>query len=260
MGAGTNLSEWYLVILYLMMLVLKYDIPLFYRVSMLLINLSWVYLFFFSITIFDTSFLVHAVYNVSEDVLNAYPFVRPFSQMGSATFVRDDILYTVGGLSQYLNMSKPTTNFFAFQLNKQNGIIEPARLPSGMLAVAYAQAVLLPDNDRVLMFGGNNDEILDNNSTLLVHEYRFTTGVWQVLNVTAPSNATNGTVPQNRYKHTATLAPNGKIYIYGGKVPGTTTNFFADYWEYDPSIGRFTQIPIDHNPSDTTQLTAVTLP
>lgn len=129
-----------------------------------------------------------------------------------------------------------------------------------MLAVAYAQAVLLPDNDRVLMFGGNNDEILDNNSTLLVHEYRFTTGVWQVLNVTAPSNATNGTVPQNRYKHTATLAPNGKIYIYGGKVPGTTTNFFADYWEYDPSIGRFTQIPIDHNPSDTTQLTAVTLP
>ncbi|KAI7885888.1 hypothetical protein K492DRAFT_203691 [Lichtheimia hyalospora FSU 10163] len=158
-------------------------------------------------------------------------------------------------------MSKPTTNFFGFQLNQQNGTIEPVRMPGGGIpAVAYAQAVLLPDNDHVLMFGGNNDEMLDNNSTLLVQEYQFTTGVWQVLNVTAPSNATNGTVPQNRYKHTATLSPNGKIYIYGGQIPGTTTNYFFDFWEYDPSTGRFTEIPIDHDTSGTTQVTAVTLP
>ena len=244
------------------MFVLKYNIPLFYRANMLLIHLSWVYLFFFSVTILDPCLLVYAAYNVSEDVLNAYPFIRPFSQIGSATFLRNDILNTVGGLSQYLNMSKPTTNFFGFELNKRNGTIEPIRMPggSGIPAVAYAQAVLLPDNDHVLMFGGNNDEMLDNNSTLLVQEYQFTAGVWQVLNVTASSNATNGTVPQNRYKHTATLSPNGKVYIYGGQIPGTTTDFYSDFWEYDPSTGRFTEIPIDPDTSGTTQVTAVTLP
>lgn len=225
---------------------------------LLSIHLCWAYLLLFLTTVFDTYSFVKAAYNLSEDVENAYTYIRPFSQMGSATFVRDDILYTVGGLSQYLNMTQPTNNFIAFQLSQKNGMIEPVQLPGGMLAVAYAQAVLLPDKDRVLMFGGNN-EMLENNSTLLVHEYRFSTGVWQVLNVTAANNATNGMVPQNRYKHTATLSSNGKIYIYGGQVPGTATEFFFDFWEYDPSMGRFTEIPIDHDPSDTTQPTAVAL-
>lgn len=223
----------------------------------------WAYIYLLTTTIFGKSLVVHAAYNVSMRVVNAYAYIRPFSQMGSASFVRDDVLYTIGGLSQQENMTKPTYNFIGFHLNQQNGTVWPDRyLPSvGMPGVAYAQAVLLPDNDRVLLFGGYNDDLLDKNRTLLVYEFRFGTRAWRALKVTAAYNATkNGTVPKNRYKHTATLATNGKIYIYGGQIPGTTTRFFVDFWEYDPVTGRFTEVPINHEPMSTIQITAVALP
>ncbi|CDH56509.1 predicted protein [Lichtheimia corymbifera JMRC:FSU:9682] len=215
--------------------------------------IAWTYLYFLSATAF-----VHAAYNLSEDIELGFPSVRPFSQVGAATFVRDDVLYTIGGISQYVNMTQPTTNFIAFHLSRQDGTIMPNPFlgMGGMPGLAYAQAVLLPDNDRVLMFGGNNDDMLDNNGTLVVREYRFSTEMWRELNVTAA----NGTLPQNRYKHTATLAPNGKIYIYGGQVPGSPTEFFIDFWEYDPVMNRFTEIQIDHNPLSTIQPAAIMLP
>lgn len=219
--------------------------------------LTWTWLYLFSTTTF-----VHAAYSVSENTENMYYAMRPFSQIGSATFVRDDVLYTIGGLSQHENMTKPTTNFIGFHINQQNGTIfpDPYLATGSMPGVAYAQAVLLPDNDQVLMFGGNNDDMLGNNGSLIVREYRFRTDTWRELNVTVINNATNGAVPQNRYKHTATLAPNGKIYIYGGKVPGTTTEFFVDFWEYDPATGRFTEIPTNYDALSTIQLTAIMLP
>ncbi|KAI7886969.1 hypothetical protein K492DRAFT_202912 [Lichtheimia hyalospora FSU 10163] len=186
--------------------------------------------------------------------------MRPFSQIGAATFVRDNVLYTFGGLSQYVNTTKPTNNLVGFQLNLQNGYIDTDRplMRSGP-SLAYSQAVLLPDNDRVLLFGGKN-ETVDENSTLLVYEYRFSNPEWYQLNVTVANNATNGTVPRNRHRHTATLAPNGKIYIYGGQVPGSITRFFLHMWEYDPSTGLFTEIPIDYHPVSTVSLTGVPLP
>lgn len=187
---------------------------------------------------FDLQFFAHAVYNVSETENLKYTYMRPFSQIGAATFVRDNVLYTISGLTQYFNTTLPTRNFIGFHLNKQTGIIETDAVSSIAPAMAYGQAVLLPDNDRVLLFGGRNEDIWDDNSTLVVYEYRFSDPVWQLLNVTAANNGTNnGTVPRNRHRHTATLAPNGKVYIYGGKVPGTISRYFIDLWEYDPTTG-----------------------
>lgn len=212
--------------------------------------------------IFEPRFVAHAAYNVSERVMNRYTYMRPFSQIGAATIVRDNALYTMGGLSQYVNTTKPTSNFVGFQLNQLNGNIETEAIDQyNTPKLAYGQAVLLPDNDRVLLFGGKNEDKWDENSTLLVHEYRFSTSMWQQLNVTAANNATNnGTVPRNTHRHTATLAPNGKIYIYGGLVPGTITRWFIYVWEYDPATGRFTEFPMDYRPVSTVSLTGVALP
>lgn len=193
-------------------------ISFFHHVKMLLPYIVWAYLYLSSVTIFDTSMLVYAAYNVSESVINKYSFIRPFSQIGAATFVRDDVFYTMGGLSQYLNRTMPTTNFVAFQLNQQTGDIEVAAASRMVPQFAYGQAVLLADNDRVLIFGGYTGELTDKNRTLVVQEYQFSVSDLRTLNVTAANNATNGRVPMNRYKHTATLAPNGKVYIYGGQI------------------------------------------
>ncbi|KAJ8661977.1 hypothetical protein O0I10_002308 [Lichtheimia ornata] len=187
--------------------------------------------------------------------------MRPFSQIGAATFVRDNVLYTIGGLSQYYNTTKPNNHFVGFHLNQLNGDIE-TDVPTSRDCpeLAYGQAVLLPDNDRVLLFGGKNEDLWDENTTLLVHEYRFSTSMWQQLNVSAANNATNnGTVPRNTHRHTATLAPNGKVYIYGGLVPGTITRWFIHVWEYDPDTGRFTEFPIDYDPVGTVSLTSIAL-
>ena len=229
---------------------------------MRLTKLSYAYFhFILLVVIFDPHFFAHAVYNVSERVMLGYTYMRPFSQIGAATFVRDNVLYTLGGLSQYFNTTEPTNNFVGFQLNQQNGDIDTDKSTvRSSPRLAYAQAVLLPDNDRVLLFGGKNEETVDQNSTLVVYEYRFSNPGWNQLNVTVANNATNGTVPENRHRHTATLAPNGKIYIYGGQVPGSIRRFFIHIWEYDPSTGLFTEIPIDYDPVSTVSLTGIPLP
>lgn len=212
--------------------------------------------------ILAASMVVDGAYNVSEQVRNVYT-ATSMSRRGAATFVRNDILYTVGGERQGYKATDGTIingEVWAFSINEGNGTVN-ADYPGYTQPIIYAQAILLPDNDRVLLFGGSNSTVIPDgqNGTLFFQEYRFSTDEWRQLPVI--SSAPNGTLPSNRYKSTATLAPNGKVYLYGGAIPPTSAGL-RDLWEYDPSTERFTEIPLNNAliSHSTTSLSAVALP
>ncbi|KAI7879283.1 galactose oxidase [Lichtheimia hyalospora FSU 10163] len=207
--------------------------------------------------------VVDGAYNVSEQVRNPMTSIMSMSRRGAATFVRNDILYTVGGERQ--GYSSFGGEAWAFSINEGNGTVNANTAISYSAytthPVMYAQAVLLPDNDRVLLFGGSNSTILPEgqNGTLFFREYRFSTDKWVSLNVT--SSTLNGPLPTNRYKFTATLASNGRIYIFGGRVP-LTAREIRDLWEYDPTNGHFTEIPLNdtRTPYLISSISAIALP
>ncbi|KAI7886971.1 hypothetical protein K492DRAFT_202913 [Lichtheimia hyalospora FSU 10163] len=203
--------------------------------------------------------VVDGAYNVSEQVRNPVSSIMSMSRRGAATFVRNNILYTVGGERQgYTSLGGEV---WAFSINEGNGTVNANTEIAYTQPITYAQAVLLPDNDRVLLFGGSNSTIFPEgqNGTLFFQEYRFSTDNWEPLNVT--SSTLNGPLPTNRYKFTATLASNGRIYIFGGRVPPTAREL-RDLWEYDPTNGHFTEIPLNdtRTPYLISSISAIALP
>ena len=203
--------------------------------------------------------VVDGAYNVSEQVRNPVSSIMSMSRRGAATFVRNDILYTVGGERQ--GYTTFAGEVWAFSINEGNGTVNANTPIAYTHPIIYAQAVLLPDNDRVLVFGGSNSTTSPEgqNGTLFFQEYRFSTDKWEPLNVT--SSTLNGPLPTNRYKFTATLAPNGRIYIFGGRVPPTAREI-RDLWEYDPTNGHFTEIPLNgtRTPYLMSSISAIALP
>ncbi|KAF7730680.1 hypothetical protein EC973_001629 [Apophysomyces ossiformis] len=149
----------------------------------------------------------------------------------TASIVRENILYRYGGVTR---TSELYTNAFTQTSVSDNGSLSFSyvkQVNQGPLC-SLCQAVLLPDNQTMLVLGGINP--IKRNSSMMAYMYRFDNASWSP----APVLSDNGTLPYNRKFFTATLAPNGKVYIYGGirtlshvHEPSKPLN---DFWSYDP--------------------------
>ncbi|KAF7725488.1 hypothetical protein EC973_009588 [Apophysomyces ossiformis] len=175
-------------------------------------------------------------------MVETIPFIA-----GAASVVRGNVVYRYGGVNRE---QAPYTNTFtqtsllgngalSFQFVKQNN--------SGPLC-SFSQAVLLPDNQTMLLLGGDNP--VTANASLMAYRYRFDTASWSP----APILADNGTLPVNRKRFTATLAPNGKVYIYGGvqtlsDAAAANIKVLNDFWSYDPVSGQFRSLTQQGQPA-----------
>ncbi|KAI8139899.1 hypothetical protein BJV82DRAFT_672280 [Fennellomyces sp. T-0311] len=173
----------------------------------------------------------------------------------AATFVRNNTLYSVGGRTRD---GIPMSLFDAFYLDANTGQLVHTKVEYNQMdfyqfttAVAGCAAVLLPDNNRVLFFGGDRPPPSSwspaQSGDMHVVQFDFTTETWTVLE---NANSTE-TVPRNTESLTATLASNGKIYIYGGTYTSANTTdnitISTTMSVYDPEINHFSSIPVPRN-------------
>ncbi|KAI9025194.1 hypothetical protein CLU79DRAFT_844599 [Phycomyces nitens] len=133
------------------------------------------------------------------------------NRYAAASFVRNNALYTYGGESSKANNS----NFFtAMTLSPIDNtlIIEtvPQHTPGPLCS--YANAVLLPDNQTVILFIGQADN-KPQNSTMPIYRYNFLdpNPAW-----TEIKRSGDIPWPDMRVGFSANMAPNGKIYVFGG--------------------------------------------
>ncbi|KAG0187212.1 hypothetical protein DFQ28_006712 [Apophysomyces sp. BC1034] len=180
--------------------------------------------------------MASGAYVVDSNMVENMPF-----QEGTATIVRDNAIYRYGGLNRA--SSVPTNTF------TRTALLSTGMIDFGYVAqknpgppCSFCQGVLLPDNQTMLVLGGDNP-YLAANATLLAYVYHFGNSTWSPV---VPVSD-NGTLPYNRRFFTATLAPNGKVYIYGGiptyNAPASVSaNIFNDFWSYDYTSGQFRQL------------------
>ncbi|KAI9257369.1 hypothetical protein BDA99DRAFT_585167 [Phascolomyces articulosus] len=223
-----------------------------------------------SIICFVTTIIIYCIlifpsrvlgeYDVSEEQLARIPY-----RYASASFARDGILYSYGGVTRNASASTLFTSIAFDEVDGQVIYSDVTQL-HGSPGAAYSEAVLLPDNNRVLLFGGRNmtdagnDVSSINNSTagsgiLRLYEYRFDTQNWTALPIQTSDKGSE--LPRNRKDFTATLsATNGKIYIHGGQDFQPETNGIVptnDSWVFDSTTYVFTRLTSalpDQSPSD----------
>ncbi|KAI8139900.1 hypothetical protein BJV82DRAFT_672281 [Fennellomyces sp. T-0311] len=182
-------------------------------------------------------------YNVSYDFRN--PERLPY-RTEAASFVRDSTLYTWGGRGR----GGGTMNSFdGFYLDSNTGELVHTTIDSEEIPPsAGSAAVLLPNNNRVLFFGGDQSPSWGPTSiqsaSMYIFQYDFTTQTWTSL---VASNS-NESLPMNVESPTATLASNGKIYIYGGQYTNSTEPAIFRtakiMWIYDPEINYFSSVSV----------------
>ncbi|KAI8139887.1 hypothetical protein BJV82DRAFT_659618 [Fennellomyces sp. T-0311] len=222
----------------------------------------WLRVFYLSIALIITGAL--GDYNTTNvDRLKYYdsgdfgnPEKLPY-RTEAATFVRNNTLYVWGGRSRDGNA---LFSFDAFSIDANNGqlnydTVDYNKYATPWFHTAGSAAVLLPDNNRVLFFGGDRappegGPFSVQTGEMHVVQFDFTSGNW-----TFPEIAnSNGTIPRNIESPTATLAPNGKIYIAGGSYinsnateNSTESTFPQNMLVYDPEINYFSTIDIKEN-------------
>ena len=186
-------------------------------------------------------------YNVSYDFQN--PERLPY-RIEAATFVRDNTLYSYGGRKRDGEMMN---SFDGFYLDSDTGeLVHKIIGIEDTPASAGSAAVLLPDNNKVLFFGGNQSTSADSlqNGSMLVMEYDFATGAW-----TARPVFSGNALPTNTESPTAALAPNGNVYIYGGAYTNSTEDIelrmaTGVMWVYDPKTNLFSSVEVSRDVSE----------
>ncbi|KAI9276762.1 hypothetical protein BDA99DRAFT_584036 [Phascolomyces articulosus] len=189
-----------------------------------------------------------------DSVQGAYPSnmttkIQVSSRSNAASFVRDEALYMYGGEGRGGNTA--TDDFVSITFNFSSPYGElifnriPMANPESAPKVAGARMVLLPDNNTVLLFGGFAPEHANITAMhLLCYQYTFDDQMWAPIpvNVT-PSEISEGApvLPTHREDHTATLATDGLVYIYGGVVSKENPTIVGDFWSYNPSDKLFTR-------------------
>ncbi|KAI9019549.1 hypothetical protein CLU79DRAFT_757757 [Phycomyces nitens] len=94
---------------------------------------------------------------------------------------------------------------------------------------SYSRAIVLNDKHTVVLFTGLDDSQKSSNETIHTYTYDFQ----------APNDSwkrvygINSIGPGSRIFFTVTLAPNGKIFLYGGSTMDSAA-FFNDLWSFDP--------------------------
>ncbi|KAI8148890.1 hypothetical protein BJV82DRAFT_663240 [Fennellomyces sp. T-0311] len=174
---------------------------------------------------------------MTDEQINLLP-----GRSSGATFVRNGMMYIYGGI---VSRSALSTKFTSIAVSDQDGSLIYSDVPqANPIPMAYSQAVMLPDNNRLLMFGGYTNNLTLYTNKLLVYEYRFDQQTWREAPV-LPHN--NQTFPVNRKEFTATLGSDGKVYIAGGfnlvsAFSGAGMFIMGDLWSYDPATGQFVDL------------------
>ncbi|KAI9277313.1 hypothetical protein BDA99DRAFT_532382 [Phascolomyces articulosus] len=210
---------------------------------------------------------------MSRDLRNTY--INPYRFFSSFFERNKDTMYVWGGIGRrsnerYLDL---VPLFQSIYLNPENGDIDFSTINDEIFYNKTSQqsqnyekyssggiTILLPDNDRVLFFGGKRETNRKaqelGNITMNLEQYSFRTGNWtslpvqvapqqQYLRVNDDDDDDSQIVvvsSKNRAFFGATLAANGKINISGGAPQGNVTDIY-DFWEYDPDLGMFSPIP-----------------
>ncbi|KAI9019510.1 hypothetical protein CLU79DRAFT_238335, partial [Phycomyces nitens] len=191
-----------------------------HRYSYSLITIGLVY-YFYAIKLVSASYI-----GPSKGVDYIQPCYVP------ATFTYNNKLYTFGGKTITAEISNM---FSSISLSKEEDSkgqmiyeILPQSYPGPMSS--YSQAAILQDNHTALLFTGNVDFWLDSFNTMNTYTYDFRdpNPSWKELFAT-----TNTATPRLRTDFTATMAPNGKFYIYGG-ADGWTGFILNELWSFDP--------------------------
>ncbi|KAI9479521.1 hypothetical protein BDB00DRAFT_793208 [Zychaea mexicana] len=192
---------------------------------------------------------------MTDEQINLLP-----GRSAGATFIRNDMMYIYGGIVSRAALS---TQFTSIAINDQDGSLVYSDVPQTIaVPMAYSQAVMLPDNNRLLMFGSYTDNATLYSGKLLVYDYRFDQRVWR----TAPALPYNNvTFPVNRKEYTATLGADGKVYIAGGynlvsAMNGAGSFIMADIWSYDPNTGQFVDLSQSLLPNYMIGHTAIAIP
>ncbi|KAG2222612.1 hypothetical protein INT45_008731 [Circinella minor] len=169
----------------------------------------------------------------------------------TASFVRNNTLYFWGGTA---SSSMSTDSYYtvapyfeSVQLDANNGELTYSTVENSKNYTNYtigASAVLLPDNERVLFFGGfrGSEAVISEDELIYIEQYDFRTSMWTSLPVQLDPSVNQSIMPpRNRKQLSAALAPNEKIYLAGGRAtPGPTSDY--DIWVYDLNTSSFTPI------------------
>ncbi|KAI9495623.1 hypothetical protein BDB00DRAFT_812680 [Zychaea mexicana] len=164
----------------------------------------------------------------------------------AASFVRGRAMYIYGGEGR--GNDSATNDFFSLSFNAENGDLIYEQVPVASEdkgpRIAGGRAVILPDNNTVLLFGGYapyNENITAVH--LLCYQYTFDNQVWAPIPVNATGEIPEGApeLPTHRESHTATLGADGLVYIYGGIRSIRDTALVGDFWAYDPSTRLFSR-------------------
>ncbi|KAL0096677.1 hypothetical protein J3Q64DRAFT_1708896 [Phycomyces blakesleeanus] len=159
-----------------------------------------------------------------------------------AYFVRNNKLYNYGGQVPTNYTSDIFTSLSLSQSDDPNikGTMELETVPQALPGSknSFSRATLLPDGNRAIVFTGSDDAQLEYNETIYSYIYNFNSPNASWVRFPAPSNATG---PMLRTDFSATLAPNGKIYIYGGTTLILDASY-NDIWSFEPSTGVYTDL------------------
>ncbi|KAI7855622.1 hypothetical protein BDC45DRAFT_582719 [Circinella umbellata] len=192
--------------------------------------------------------IVSGNYDVKDDLRS--PLRTPYRTM-TASFVRNHTLYFWGGTG---SSSISTDSYYtvapyfeSVQLDPNNGDLIYSTVENSKNYTNYtigAAAVLLPDNERVLFFGGfrGSEAVKFEDELIYIEQYDFRTSMWTSLPVQLEPSVNQSIMPpRNRKQLSAALAPNGKVYLAGGRVTTSSTSDY-DIWVYDLNTSSFTPI------------------
>ncbi|OAD76826.1 hypothetical protein PHYBLDRAFT_165329 [Phycomyces blakesleeanus NRRL 1555(-)] len=150
-----------------------------------------------------------------------------------ATFSYNNRLYTYGGQVPESSSSN-TFSFISLSTEEDSKgqlIYETVLQNNPGPSCSYSQAVVLQDNHTALLFTGIDDNKQNDNETIRTYIYDLQSqgGSWKEI-----FTAIDAPGPNLRTYFTATLAPNGKAYIYGGGSINLASSF-NDLWVFDPT-------------------------
>ncbi|KAI8141483.1 hypothetical protein BJV82DRAFT_619362 [Fennellomyces sp. T-0311] len=161
----------------------------------------------------------------------------------AASFVLDNRMYFYGGEGR--GADNATRDFFSVGFDG-NGVLNYRPVPISAdpgPRVAGARAVILPDNNTVLLFGGFAPDFSSTTETqLLSYQYTFDDQVWAPIPLNVTGDLAGGpALPTHRESHSVTLGSDGLVYIFGGIRSVQDPTLVGDFWAYDPNTRLFSR-------------------
>ncbi|KAI9019509.1 hypothetical protein CLU79DRAFT_757590 [Phycomyces nitens] len=158
-----------------------------------------------------------------------------------ATFSYANKLYTYGGMTNRVDSSNIFSSITLSTENGSKGQIIYENIPQftpGPVS-SSSQAVVLQEKHTALLFTGVDYNWESYNETIRTYTYDLQSANASWNEIFPVSNIG----PVMRRNFTATLAPNGKVYIYGG-TDYKELYMYNDLWSFDPNTLVYTNLTL----------------